>query len=130
MALEKKACEYCGKLELMAHSCNACLACRIKQANKTKNKYARNYYERHRAKILQKMKDKRNKERAAGIKFAMPKEPKRAPRWTVEYIKLEGGYTWRAWFRNPETGRLVKFESGRQFETLLMAKKDYSKATC
>lgn len=36
---------------------------------------------------------------------------------------------WRAWFRNPSTGRLVKFESAQTFNTIDGARYDYEDAT-
>ena len=129
MELQKKICKYCGKQEEMAKSCDTCLDCRIKLSKKVKTNSPRKYYWANREKILEELRKRRAKERAAGIKFAWPKEKAEKPRWTVEYIKTEGGYMWRAWFRNPATERLVKFESDEVFDTIALAKQDYCKAT-
>lgn len=127
MPIEEKACKMCGRVEAMGHSCELCLACRIKKANKRANSHRRKYYEKNREKILARMKA----QRAAKDTFiaqVFKKIPNNRAKWTVEFIKTDGKYTWRAWFRNPDTERLVKFEAGRQFATIIMAKEDYRKA--
>lgn len=132
MPIVKKACKYCGKIEAMSESCEACLQCRVNIYNRTQSKSHRSYYLKNRARILQHMKEYRKKkiesEKQAGRRNELPKENHKR-RWTVEFIKTEGGYSWRAWFRNPATDRLVKFESGRVFGDIVLAKADYTRAT-
>ena len=129
MPIEIKACKVCGKKEAMGHSCDLCLSCRIKRDRERETKCKRRYYERHREKILEKMAAKRYRKKEDFDKYVAQKRSKPASRWTVEFIKIEGGYTWRAWFRSEFTGRLVKFEAGRNFSSLLVAKDDYKNAT-
>lgn len=119
-----KACRVCGKVEQMAARLDLCLSCRIKQKkerakerkaqyyleNQAKmREYARNYYQTHKAKT--------NKSYGTNKR-----------RLTVHFEKTEGGYCWKAWFRNPETERLVKFESDGYFPKLKDARDDYYEA--
>lgn len=130
MPIEEKACKQCGKVEAMARSCELCLNCRMLQYKRNECKVKRRYYERNREKILARMKEQRVAKNA-GLSIA-PIENKTArkrSKWTVHFVKTEGGYMWTAYFRNDVTDRLVKFESGRVFATMLMAKSDYDKAT-
>ena len=128
MPIEIKACKICGKKEAMGHSCELCFMCRVKRDREREAKCKRRYYERHRAKILEKMAAKRYEKK--GIKKEITiRPPINRSKWTVQFIKEDGGYTWRAYFRNEITGRLVKFEAGRCFSSLLVAKDDYKNAT-
>lgn len=127
--IETKACRVCGKVEQMAARLDLCLSCRLK-AKKSKEKerkaqyyfqnaekmreYARNYYRTHRAKT--------NFVSANG-------EGHQRRRMTVHFEKTEGGYCWKAYFRNPETDRLVKFESAQVFPRMKDARDDYYEAT-
>lgn len=129
MPREIKTCEWCGKKEAMSASCGLCLSCRIKRDKEREARCKRRYYERHREKILAKMAVKRLTNRVKETEYRPKDRDKPASNWTVEFIKTEGGYTWRAWFRNEITGRLVKFEAGRSFSSLLVAKDDYKNAT-
>lgn len=123
-----KACRVCGKVEQMANRLDLCFSCRLK-AKKDKEKerkaqyysqnrmkmreYARNYYRMHRGKAATSSKGEGNHRR----------------RMTVHFEKTEGGYCWKAYFRNPETERLVKFESAQFFPRLKDAREDYYEAT-
>lgn len=125
-----KACKVCGKVEQMAARLDLCLSCRLK-AKKSKEKerkaqyyfqnankmreYARNYYRTHRGKL-------------AAISRNNGEGHQRR-HMTVHFEKTEGGYCWKAWFRNPETERLVKFESDGYFKRLKDARDDYYEAT-
>lgn len=129
MPIETKACKICGKEEAMGSKCELCLACRIKRDRESVARCKRRYYERHRAQILEKMSKRRFEKKGGGKKYVSQAQDKPASRWTVEFIKTEGGYTWRAWFRSEITGRLVKFEAGRTFSSLLVARSDYNAAT-
>lgn len=121
-----KACKVCGKVEQMAARLDMCLQCRLKakkqkekerkaqyyfQNQERMRKYARDYY--------RKSKNKEEKKTEGGRK---------RPRITVHFEKSEGGYCWKAWFRNPETERLVKFESDGYFPKLKDARDDYYEA--
>lgn len=130
MPIEEKACKRCGKVEAMGHSCELCLNCRMIKYKSNERRVKRRYYERNREKILARMKAQRAAEKA-GIEFK-PQHPQathKRSKWTVQYVKTEGGYMWTAYFRNPATGRLVKFESDGTFATMLMAQADYDRAT-
>lgn len=129
MPIEIKACKVCGKKEAMGHSCDLCLSCRVKRDREREARCKRRYYERHREKILSKMAEKRTQKKGIPKKYSPKSQDKPVANWTVEFIKTEGGYTWRAWFRSEITGRLVKFEAGRSFSSLLVAKDDYKNAT-
>lgn len=134
MGLEIKICKMCGKREEMASGCDTCLACRVKLFNSKYMNTRRRYYIKNREAILEKAKARREKkiqlDKEGGKIHRLKPEPKnKRSRWTVEYIKTGDGYSWRAWFRNPATDRLVKFESARVFIDILAAKNDYSKAT-
>lgn len=129
MPIEIKACRVCGKKEAMGTSCDLCLSCRIKRDREREARCKRRYYERHRERILAKMAEKRLEKRVANQSSNSRKRDRQASNWTVEFIKTEGGYTWRAWFRSEITGRLVKFEAARSFCSLLLAKADYNTAT-
>lgn len=124
-----KACKVCGKVEQMAKRLDLCFSCRLKQKkertrerkaqyyieNQAKmREYARNYYQTHKAKTT----------RRYGKTGLSNKR-----RITVHFEKTEGGYCWKAWFRNPETERLVKFESDGYFKRLKDARDDYYEAT-
>lgn len=134
MGLEIKNCKYCGKLEEMAEGCDACLLCRVKKYQSKEINTARKYYLAHRKDILEKAKIRREKriqqEIDSGRQHVLHQERRKArAKWTVEYIKTAEGYSWRAWFRNPATDRLVKFESARVFLDILAAQRDYTNAT-
>lgn len=134
MGLEIKQCKSCGKLVELAKSCDICLSCRVRILKAGELDTHRRYYLKNRAVILLKAKDRREeraKEHKEGgkPKRVYIKSPKESPRWTVEFIKNEEGYSWRAWFRNPVTGRLVKFESAKSFSDIMFARNDYMKAT-
>jgi hypothetical protein len=122
----KKACKFCGKIEEMAASCETCLACRIKKLHAGPNKSRHSYYLKNKKRILEQMKDLRLKKKTGE---RIPSKRFKPRRLTVHFIKTEGGYTWKAYFENPVTERLVRFESGQTFKTMLMAKEDYKKAT-
>lgn len=134
MILEAKPCKTCGNVEEMAPSCNECLACRIRAYNNRNISSHRKYYLKNREQILEKAKKRREAEllkRKEGAQVAKVRKGryKERAKWTVEYIKTDEGYSWRAWFRNPATDRLVKFESARVFLDILAAQQDYTKAT-
>lgn len=129
MPIEEKACKRCGKIEAMGHSCELCLNCRMLKYKQNENKTRKKYYERNREKILARMKEQRAAEKA-GIEYIRPsRNANKCSKWTVHYVKTDGGYMWRAYFRNPVTDRLVKFESDKTFATMLMAQADYDRAT-
>ena len=128
MPIVEKACKRCGHIEAMGESCELCLACRIQKHKERANIHRRKYYEKHRQEILAKMKAKRSANKTYLVQvFSNP--IKKRSKWTVEFINTDGSYSWRAWFRSEETGRLVKFESARNFKNILLAKKDYDEAT-
>ena len=128
MPIEVKACKNCGKVEAMGLSCDLCLLCRIKKQQQRAAEIKRRYYEKNREKILEKAKIKKIAAKSKdGKLFEIPKTKK--VKWTVEFIKEGGRFSWRAWFRNPATERLVKFESSTDFCSLLSAQDDYRKAT-
>lgn len=126
--LKKKACKKCGKLELMGPSCDECLSCRVKEYKEGGLSVKQIYYLKNRERLL-----KRAHENY--FKWKHQKEARRNPYYknrrlfTVHFEKTEGGYSWRAWFRNPVTERLVKFESDGFFSTIKEAREDYLKAT-
>ena len=132
--IETKPCKTCGKVEEIAKGEDECLQCRIKRFYAKANSHRHAYYIKNKERIAKYMKDyrqrKKETELSEGRKDVLPKEPvHKRKRWTVEFIKTEGGYTWRAWFRNPTTERLVKFVSAYVFNTIEGARNDYEKAT-
>lgn len=122
-----KKCVICGKIEQMVSRLDMCLACRLKeQKEHTRNRKSKYYF------------DNRDKFREYAKQYYKRKQLKKAEgckknmfsqKTTVHYEKTEGGYYWKAYFRNPVTDRLVKFESGRFFENIKDAQKDYHEAT-
>ena len=129
MPIEEKACKNCGKIEAMAHSCDLCLNCRMLKYKSNERRIKRRYYERNREKILARMKEERAAKKSGQEYKPFDKYARPRAKWTVHYVKTEGGYIWRAYFRNPATERLVKFESDGVFATMLMAQADYLRAT-
>ena len=134
MGLEIKHCKSCGKLVELSKSCDICLACRVRIYKAGKLDTHRKYYLKNRAVILSKAKAKREElakiEKEVGKTKPTTIRPRiERPKWTVEFIKTKEGYTWRAWFRNPVTERLVKFESAKTFSDIIFAQNDYLKAT-
>jgi len=107
----------------MSKSQDDCLDCRIKKHREKERARSLAKYYRYREKILE-------KRRAKSKHWHWDRTTEgRKNRWTLEFIKTKYGYMWRAWFRNPETERLVKFESARYFSKIEEAKEDYEKAT-
>ena len=149
---EKRACIDCGNIEAMSPWTKRCHECRLKRAAECDRKAHVTYYQRNRARLLayskerqQRIKEQRKAEEAEYKKAlgdmslschdkpkndtGRQKEVEKRGKWTVEFIKTEDGYTWRAWFRNPDTDRLVKFESAFYFDNIEAAQKDYMQAT-
>lgn len=122
-----KTCVKCGKVEQMAARLDLCLTCRI-QAKKDKIKERKaQYYFKNREKMRAYARNYYRKKQDA--KPQKNFEQSRQRRMTVHFEKTEGGYCWKAYFRNPVTDRLVKFESDGYFDTIKKAREDFLEAT-
>lgn len=113
----QKFCQDCGKLELMAPRGLFCKECRKKRERQKQTEH----YLAHREEILAKMNKKKEKNKT----YAQHERPKIYP---VIFKCQEGRYSWEVAFVNPITGRKVLWQSAKDFETLMSAKKDFSKA--
>lgn len=128
MGLQKKPCNKCGKIEEMGDDCNTCLSCRVKEYKEGGLSRKQIYYLLNRDRFIKKARENYFKNRSADIKERRECYKNRR-KFTVHFEKTEGGYSWKAWFRNPETERLVKFESDGYFDTIKEAREDYLQAT-
>lgn len=128
MGLQKKQCKKCGKFEEMGDSCDTCLACRVKEYKEGGLTRKQIYYLLNRDRFIKKARENYFKNKSAEMKERRECYKNRR-KFTVHFEKTEGGYSWKAWFRNPETERLVKFESDGYFDTIKEAREDYLQAT-
>ena len=111
----------------MGPSCDVCLSCRIKEYKEGGLTRKQIYYLKNRDKFRQKARENYHRRKKDPDGITTIQRGRR--RFTVHFEKTEGGYSWKAWFRNPLTERLVKFESDGFFSTIKEAKEDYLKAT-
>lgn len=128
MGLQKKPCKKCGKIEEMGDSCDVCLDCRVKEYKEGGLSRKQIYYLLNRERFIKKARENYFKNRSAEMKERRECY-KNSRKFTVHFEKTEDGYSWKAWFRNPETERLVKFESDGYFDTIKEAREDYLQAT-
>lgn len=121
-----KKCVRCGKVEQMVARLDMCLMCRLKaKKEKTKERKALYYFKNQEKMRAYSREYYRRKHEWQQVKGGVDKRR----RMTVHFEKTEGGYYWKAYFRNPVTERLVKFESARFFDTIKEARDDYNEAT-
>lgn len=124
--LIEKPCKDCGKVELMAPSCERCLDCRVKRMDIQSKEYNEKKKEEIRKKALERYykkkrvaKERKEYDRSEEIKKIFP----------VQYIEKNGKYMWHVRQFNPVTNRFFIWESEKEFDTLLEAQQDYCSAT-
>lgn len=124
-----KACKVCGKVEQMVKRLDMCFACRLKAKKEKEKERKAQYYFKNQEKMRQYSRNYYLKNKAKHLTPKRGDSLSNKRRITVHFEKTEGGYCWKAWFRNPETERLVKFESDGYFKRLKDARDDYYEAT-
>lgn len=122
-----KSCKVCGKVEQMSARLDMCLQCRLKAKKQKEKDRKAQYYFQNQERMRKYARDYYRKSKSSKEEKKTEGGRKR-PRITVHFEKTEGGYCWKAWFRNPETDRLVKFESDGYFPKLKEARDDYYEA--
>lgn len=124
--LIEKPCKDCGKVELMAPSCERCLDCRVARMKKASAKTYRKNLESNRKKSLERYYKKKAEAKETQEKEYEVEKKKIFP---VEYIEKEGKFTWKVRFFNERTNRYCVWESAEDFSSVLEAQQDYCKAT-
>lgn len=126
--IQQKACKKCGTVERMGPDCDTCLKCRVQEYKEGGLSRKQIYYLLNRERFIKKARENyfKNKKAKMQERRACYKERRK---FTVHFEKTEGGYCWKAWFRNPDTERLVRFESDGYFDTIQKAREDYLQAT-
>lgn len=117
-----RACEICGKEELMTPRSYYCEECKKAETIKRQKEAYERYYSKNREKIIQKQLERNAKPK----KEYAPQEIKR--RYAVQYIQKDGGVCWQVRFKNPKTERTVLWSSEGVFKDLRAAQRDFSKA--